>query len=76
MMAKPIEKSPGCEPRPGTAWSLEYLSMRIKTRAKQRMTNDFHFSHFPLLTLGFVEHAKKSISGALAHAMPASCDIA
>lgn len=21
MMAKPIEKSPGCEPRPGTAWS-------------------------------------------------------
>ena len=49
--------------------------MRIKTRAKQRMTNDFHFSHFPLLTLGFVEHAKKSISGALAHAMLASCVI-
>ena len=49
--------------------------MRIKTRAKQRMTNDFHFSHVPLLTLGFVKHAKKSISGALAHAMPASCVI-
>ena len=49
--------------------------MRIKTRAKQRMTNDFHFSHFPLFTLGFVQHAKKSISGALAHAMPASCVI-
>ena len=54
---------------------LEYLSMRIKTHAKQRMTNDFHFSHFPLLTLGFVKHAKKSISGALAHAMLASCVI-
>ena len=49
--------------------------MRIKTRAKQRMTNDFHFSQFPLLTLGFVKHAKKSISSALAHAMPASCVI-
>ena len=30
----------------------------------------FHYSH-----LGFVKHAKKSISGALAHAMPASCVI-
>ena len=49
--------------------------MRIKTRAKQRMANDFHFSHFQLLTLGFVKHAKKSISGALAHAMLASCVI-
>ena len=39
------------------------------------MTSYFHFSHFPLLTLGFVKHAKKSISGALAHAMPASCVI-
>ena len=40
--------------------------MRIKTRAKQRMTNDFHFSHVQLLTPGFVQHAKKRFP-ALSH---------
>ena len=35
----------------------------------------FTFPIFRYSLLGFVKHAKKSISGALAHAMPASCVI-